>query len=183
MSDRGRDEGGTPGRDILTAGKELVPIVRRGGEATPGWSTYLTQRKNFSERYKEHPQAPSPIFDHSKTTRHSIKLDNFSLVGRESQGIIRTIKEAMYMRANDHLLNTEQVSTAPHLGWSAARHTSSLFIVTPYSIHTTNPLLATTPNIMGGTKFFLGVSMFIKGRFPSYLPLPSLHLAQIPPLQ
>ena len=50
-------------------------------------------------------KAPSPIFDHSQTTGHSIRLDNFSIVDRDSQGIIRTIKEAMYIRVNNSSLN------------------------------------------------------------------------------
>ena len=48
-------------------------------------------------------RAPSPIFDHSQATGHSIKLDNFSIVDRESKGITRTIKEAMYIQVNDPL--------------------------------------------------------------------------------
>ena len=60
---------------------------------------------NFGDRYEEHLRAPSPIFDHSQTTGHSIKLDNFSIVDRESQGITRTMKEAMYIWVNDPPLN------------------------------------------------------------------------------
>ena len=61
--------------------------------------------KKFGERYEEHLRAPSPIFDHSQTTGHLIKLENFSMVDRESQSITRTIKEAIYIRFNDHPLN------------------------------------------------------------------------------
>ena len=36
---------------------------------------------------------------------HPIQLDSFSIVDRESQGITRTIKEAMYIRVNDPPIN------------------------------------------------------------------------------
>ena len=43
--------------------------------------------RNIGENFKEHLKAPSPISDHSQTTHHIIKLENFSIVGREPQGI------------------------------------------------------------------------------------------------
>ena len=36
---------------------------------------------------------------------HCISVDNFSIVGRETHNIIRTIKKAMYIRVNDLSLN------------------------------------------------------------------------------
>ena len=38
-------------------------------------------------------------------TGHNIKLENFSIVGKEDQNLKRAIKEAMYIRANDPSLN------------------------------------------------------------------------------
>ena len=127
-------------------------------------------------------QAPSPIFDHSQTTGHNIKLEKFSIVGREIQSITRTIKEAMDIRVNDPPLNRNmdkyqlphswdgvlQDMPALHLQWS------------PYSRHSTNPTWATS-NKNGGTKFFFGVSMSIQGFLPLYLS-SILQLEQIPPL-
>ena len=60
---------------------------------------------SFNERFKEHQKAPSPIFDHYTTTGHDIKLENFSIVGKEDQNLKRAIKEAMYIRTNDPSLN------------------------------------------------------------------------------
>ena len=57
--------------------------------------------RNFEDRYKEHLRAPSPIYDHANTMGHSIKLDSFSIVVMESQGITKTIKAAMLIRVND----------------------------------------------------------------------------------
>ena len=45
--------------------------------------------RNFGERFKEHQKAPSPIFDHYTITGHNIKLENFSIVGKED----RTLRE------------------------------------------------------------------------------------------
>ena len=36
---------------------------------------------------------------------HNIKLENFTIVGKEDQNLKRAIKEAMYIRANDPSLN------------------------------------------------------------------------------
>ena len=81
--------------------------------------------RNFEDKYKEH----------SQTTGHSIKLDNFSILDRESLSITRTIKEAMYIRVNDHPLNRNLVKyQLPHIwGWGATRYAGSPFTVIPYS--------------------------------------------------
>ena len=51
--------------------------------------------RTFGEWLKEHFRAPSPIYDHAYTSDHHTKFDNFSIVGRKSSTIARTIKEAM----------------------------------------------------------------------------------------
>ena len=61
--------------------------------------------RTFGERFKEHQKAPSPIFDHYNTTGHNISIENFEIVGREDQNLIRTIKQALYIRVNDPSLN------------------------------------------------------------------------------
>ena len=68
-------------------------------------SSHICGRWTFGERFKEHQQAPSPIYDHYNITGHNIKLENFSIVGKEDQNLKRAIKEAMYIRANDPSLN------------------------------------------------------------------------------
>ena len=50
--------------------------------------------RTFGERFKEHQKAPSPIYDHYNTTGHKISIDNFGIVRREDQNLMRTIKEA-----------------------------------------------------------------------------------------
>ena len=59
----------------------------------------------FGERFKEHQKTLSPIYDHYNITCHNIKLENFSIVGKEDQNLKRAIKEDMYIRANDPSLN------------------------------------------------------------------------------
>ena len=61
--------------------------------------------RSFGERFKEHQKAPSPIYDQSNTTGHTTAIENFSIVGREDQNLIRTIKEILYIRVNNPSLN------------------------------------------------------------------------------
>ena len=55
--------------------------------------------------FKEHLKAPSPIYDHSNTSGHTVTIDNFSIVGREDKNLIRTIIEALYIRVNNPSLD------------------------------------------------------------------------------
>ena len=48
---------------------------------------------------------PSPIYDHYNITGHETNIENFSIVGREDQNLIRAIKEAIYIRVNSPSLN------------------------------------------------------------------------------
>ena len=61
--------------------------------------------EHLEKRFKEHQKAPSPIYDHYNTTGHLVSLDSFSIVGREDQNLMRTIKEALYIRFNNPSLN------------------------------------------------------------------------------
>ena len=92
-------------KDLLVAPKDRDNTVNKGGVIYwykcdhPGCTMeYIGKMgRHLGDRYKEHLRGPSPIFDHSQTTVHSIKLKNFSTVDRESQGITRTIKEVIYI--------------------------------------------------------------------------------------
>ena len=61
--------------------------------------------RNFKERYKEHLKATSPIHDHLNISGHNVTIDNFSILGREDLSLLRTIKEALYIRVNNPSLN------------------------------------------------------------------------------
>ena len=67
-------------------------------------STLVSLPELLVKRFKEHQKAPSPIYDHYNITGHN-KLENFSIVGKEDQSLMRAIKEAMYIRASDPSLN------------------------------------------------------------------------------
>ena len=47
----------------------------------------------------------SPIYDHYNISGHMVSIDNVSIVGREDQNLMRTIKEAPYIRVNNPSLN------------------------------------------------------------------------------
>ena len=68
-------------------------------------SEVLNRTRTFGERFKEHLKASSPIFDHYKTPGHQVSIENFSIVGREEQNLMRAIKEALYIRVNNPSLN------------------------------------------------------------------------------
>ena len=69
--------------------------------------------KSILENLQEHlkrglentKRPPSPIYDYFNTTGHNVTIDNFSIAGREDQNLIRTTKEALYIRANNPSLN------------------------------------------------------------------------------
>ena len=92
-------------KDLLVASKDRDNIVNKGGVICrynhdhPGCTmeNIGESGRNFGDGYKEHLRVPSPILDHYQITGHSIKLENFSIVDRESQGITRPMKEAMYI--------------------------------------------------------------------------------------
>ena len=59
----------------------------------------------LGERRKEHLKQPSPIHGHSQATGHPIDNNKFNIIGREDQGQARTIKESIYIRVNNPILN------------------------------------------------------------------------------
>ena len=65
--------------------------------------------RTFGNRFEEDLRALSPIYDHSNTRDHSVKLDGFSVVDRESQGIKRNTKDAMFIWVNNPSLNRNLV--------------------------------------------------------------------------
>ena len=60
---------------------------------------------SFVEKLQEHFRAPSPSYDHTNITSHHNSVDSFSIVGRDLHTLTRTIKEAMFIRANGPSLN------------------------------------------------------------------------------
>ena len=59
----------------------------------------------FSERFKEHLKAPSPINEHQNNSGHKTSIENYHIIGREGNKMARTIKKAMHIRVNNSTLN------------------------------------------------------------------------------
>ena len=57
--------------------------------------------RTLGERSKEHLKQPSPIHVHIQQTGHIPTTNNFNIIGREDQGLARTIKEAIYIKVNN----------------------------------------------------------------------------------
>ena len=106
-------KGGKIIKDLLVAAKDKKHITKKSSiiyrykcdrlecdEEYKGESA-----RTFGEGFKEHLKTPSPSCDHSNITGHTTTLENFSMVGREDQNLIRLIKESMYLRVNNPSLN------------------------------------------------------------------------------
>ena len=61
--------------------------------------------RTFGERYKEHLKVPSAIHHHSIQTGHITNQNNFQIIGREGHNLARNIKEPIYIRVNNPILN------------------------------------------------------------------------------
>ena len=70
--------------------------------------------RKFGERFKEHLKAPSPIHDHFNISGLTVTIEDFSILGREDQNLLRTIKEALYIRAYNPSLNVGKFHL-PHI--------------------------------------------------------------------
>ena len=61
--------------------------------------------RTLGERYKENLRESSPIQAHSQHAGHLLSKDNFNIIGREGQDIIRLIKESVFIKVNNPTLN------------------------------------------------------------------------------
>ena len=106
-------KGGVTIKNLLVTPKDQDPMLKKSGiiyshkcNRVDCDEEYIGESSRiFGERFKEHQKAPSPIYDHYNITGHKISIDNFSIVGREDQNLMRTIKEALYIRVNNPSLN------------------------------------------------------------------------------
>ena len=94
---------------LLTAPKDKNNKLQKSGIIY----NYKCPHTNCTEQYMEEhcgkskgtSQGPTPIHQHSSTSGHPISPGYFSIIHRESQGITRNIKKAMFIRVNDSSLN------------------------------------------------------------------------------
>ena len=106
-------KGGHTIKDHLMAPKDKDPLLKKSRviyrykcDRVDCDDEYIGESaRNFEERYKEHLKAPSPIYDHHNISGHDVTVDDFTILGREDHSLLRTIKEALYIRANNPSLN------------------------------------------------------------------------------
>ena len=106
-------KGGTTIKNLLMAPKYQDPIQKKSGviyrykcDRVECDEEYIGESSGmFGERFREHQKAPFPINYHFNITGHNVTIDYFSIVVREDQNLIRTIKEALYIRVNNPSLN------------------------------------------------------------------------------
>ena len=81
-------------------------------------STLGSQPELLKSRYKEHLKAPSPIFENQNITDHTTTVENFKIISQEGQNMAKAIKEAIYIRVNNPVLNKNigKYNPATHLG-------------------------------------------------------------------
>ena len=114
------------------APKDKDPITNKSGViyrykySEDGCEEYIGESaRTFAERFKEHQKPPSPIHDHGNISGHTVTINNFTIIGREDQNLIRAIKEALFIRVNDPSLNRNIGKYhLPHI-WDEVLHKTS----------------------------------------------------------
>ena len=110
-------KGNTAIKQVLMKSKDQDPKERKS------WVIYSFQcnhiacneeyigetARTLGERWKEHLKQPSPIHTHIQQTGHNTTKSSFIIIGREDQGLDRTIKESIYIRINNPTLTLSPV--------------------------------------------------------------------------
>ena len=104
-------KGGHTIKNLLMTPKDKDTIMKKSGviykcNRVECDEKYIGESaRNFAERFKEHLKTPSSIHVHSVISGHSVTIDNFSILGREDQNLLTTMKKALYIRVNNPSLN------------------------------------------------------------------------------
>ena len=119
-------KGGLTIKNLLMAPKDKDPILKKSGviyryksERVECDEEYIDEsERTFAERFKEHLKVPSPIYNHYNTSGHNVTIENFSIVGREDQNLMRNIKKALYIRVNNLIPKHKhrQIPSVTHIG-------------------------------------------------------------------
>ena len=125
--------GGVTIKNPLMVPKDQDPMLKKSGviyrykcDRVECDEEYIGESsRTFGERFKQHQKAPSPIYDHHNISGHMVSIDTFSIVGREDQNLMRTIKIALYIRVNNPSLNRSIGKYhLPHI-WDEVLHNTS----------------------------------------------------------
>ena len=93
-------KGGSTIKNLLISPMDKVPMVSKHGAIYWFQCGDLTcddefigkTSRTFGDRFKEHLKDPSPIHHHSNNTGHPTSQNNLQIIGREGQGLARTLK-------------------------------------------------------------------------------------------
>ena len=85
-------KGGTTIKNLLMSPKDKDPIQKQSGviysyhcDRVDCDEEYIGESsRTFGERFKEHLKPPSPIFDHSNISGHSVTINNFKFLGERT---------------------------------------------------------------------------------------------------
>ena len=118
--------GGVTIKNLLMAPKDQDPMLKKSGviyrykcDRVECDDEYIGESsRTFGERFKQHQKAPSPIYYHYNISGHMVSIDSFSIVGKEDQNLMRTIKEDLYISVNNPSLNRNigKYPSATYLG-------------------------------------------------------------------
>ena len=106
-------KGNTTIKQVLRRPKDQVPKNKKSGVIYGFQCNHIAcgeeyigkTSRTLGERYMEHLKQASPIHAHIQQTGHNNTDPSFNIIGREDQGLARTIKESMYIRVNNPTLN------------------------------------------------------------------------------
>ena len=103
--------------------------------------------RELGDRVSEHLKAPSFIYTHSNHTGHPLDPSCFNIIHKVTLGFSRTIKEAMFIRVNDPLLNRNLGKYQLLCVWDSILQETPMLQLKPSSLPLTpsHPYWDTTP--------------------------------------
>ena len=100
-------------KQILVKPKDKEPEDKKSGaiyyyycSAIDCGEKYIGETaRTLGERYWEHLRCPLLIQAHNQLIGHQTTKDNYSIIGRKGQDFTRLIKESIFIRVNNPILN------------------------------------------------------------------------------
>ena len=112
-------------------------------------------------------KSPLSIYDHINATGYSIKLDNFSIIERESQDFTRTTKEAILVESMTLPLTGAWASINCHIfGMKCYRTDMPALHLQWYTLHIFPSFVTHGPTHEGEHAHYIGKNGPPRGAFP-----------------